>query len=147
MAQLFTSMALSALQRGGGSSSFDMDKYSSAELDIGKTFCNDTSTLPTAPTGKVSLTSLQMQQRYGAGYRLQDRLQNRTGYAQMYDSDIPENFDLVDAPMWTDHIAQLMFLCDSDISCKGFNSNGVLKSSFPISSVVVAKGTVFFIKN
>ena len=82
--------SLSAALEGGFE--FDQEVYDAAELQIGKSFCEDLSPFPTGPIGHTYELSTTMQALYGATYE--------SAYDVYSDMDVP-GMNLLEQGAWT----------------------------------------------
>ena len=134
--QLFTDSVLSNVKAGN---SFDVDAYMSLESELGERWCNDHTLFATEEENETNKISFQLQYRYGNRYR---SLHN---YEQIDDYDIT-GFDIYNGTTWTKSINQMKYLCDVEPMCKGFTSNGYLKSSTDKVNMIPAINTSIYLK-
>jgi len=113
---------------------FNEDKYSELVSEIGQEFCKSTDAYPTVEIGMTRNVSFNLQGTYGNLY------QSANKYHVSEGTDVEGN-DIILA--WTTNIHQLQYLCDVEPTCRGFTSQGYLKSSNKIS---VNLNTTVYIK-
>lgn len=119
---LLTNMAIESLNNNHP---FNVDKYNSEELKIGQHFCHDyANILPVNTIGNTDEVSLKLQAKYG------NLFISSNEYTIIKNMTTIHSNNLLSDKMWTNNIKQLMYLCDIDLKCKGFDSIGYMKSSY-----------------
>jgi alpha-N-acetylglucosaminidase len=135
--QLLFSMTVNAMKVN---QSLNVDDYNSKELSLGQTFCEDYLTVfPTSPSGDTVMISKEMHTKYGNAYSSSHH------YSIHHDKTIDGN-NLLETPMWTSNIKQLERLCDASVTCIGFTTEGLLKTSGNVSNLIVKEGVTTYLK-
>jgi len=117
--KLFFEFSREALAKGVA---FPQQKWIDLEMAFCENFDRDTNTtFPTAAIGNTEAESLRLQGIYG------DLYESPHKYNIVPDTDVSAACNLNSAPAWTDNLAQLKYLCDSDTACIAFSSSGYFK--------------------
>jgi len=101
----------------------DMDfaKYDHDLLTFEQAWSNQTKVFPTIPVGSPLAITSELIGRYApAASSITYRVQRNTDSA---------GSDQTAKALWTRDVGQLQMLCSLDVTCKGFNTNGWLKSA------------------
>jgi len=115
---------------------FNDDTFNAAVLVREQQWCQSNTLFPTTPNGDTIAIVNSLVYRYANASSID------ATYTVMANTDAPGN-DLFDA--WSHDIDQLKILCSLDVNCKGFNSNGWMKTA--VSSTVPSSGAQLYIKN
>jgi len=103
---------------------FDQNSYDHDILIIEQNWDKQTSTFPTQPTNNTLQLALSVLEKYGS---------STSNYVVKQNTDA-NGHDIYQA--WTVDLQQLKILCDLDTTCRGFNSNGYLKTQVNVTEVV-----------
>lgn len=132
---LFITSVLQAVYAGR---EFDAARYRGELLQLEQKWNRENTTYATTPTGNT----LQVAYKLAAKYLDLPRLAPRYVKHAAMDAS---GADLLAHPMWSTDLAQLMWLCDLNPLCLGFNTNGWLKAG--VSRLVPSSAVDLYIKS
>ena len=134
--QLFLNMAMLAVSEGKELNTTDYDQK---RFDIESMFSNTISFYPTVPSGDVMEMTESLLETYVSPSLITKH------YTLVFDSDVYMSnvYSWMTGP-WTYNLNQVAYLCNTIPACKGFNSDGLLKSS--TDAKVTVPGTVLYLK-